>query len=434
MAFLTPSLHSSDILRASLSRRASESAGALRGGAGGDSLIKTLSATSSISASSSSGVSVPSASSTTGSKMSAEMPVISEPHCNSSDGGGCVGDIGSGVGDTSAAIAAMAASHKNSVASNVLLASNKKTKFLMGKPERHKSEAAFVDAGNATTKTANRPAHSVIGMTEGFEGKAGSNNNGNNNNNNNNSKRPLSLELEQKTTEAGVVNANNPTTSSNLTTTSTSSRGYREIISPSSSLAAPSSSSSSGIAETPRGRRAGKQLTASAAPDMKVMIVWLHSYEDRAHFPAAELFHGHCLTGAEPHVIGGGSRSGSIVDAEGSASATTTDSLNLFIIFVHPLENGLFRVNLQSPASRASAMMAIPAVSGMVLSRRLLGLVLRQTVINICQRKRLDDADVNQPPHVRRRYKIQDIAARYHEQMADAELLTSLFREMPQKF
>merc|ERR1739838_895298 len=104
------------------------------------------------------------------------------------------------------------------------------------------------------------------------------------------------------------------------------------------------------------------------------------------------------------------------------------------IIFVHPLENGLFRVNLQSPASRASAMMAIPAVSGMVLSRRLLGLVLRQTVINICQRKRLDDADVNQPPHVRRRYKIQDIAARYHEQMADAELLTSLFREMPQKF
>ena len=155
------------------------------------------------------------------------------------------------------------------------------------------------------------------------------------------------------------------------------------------------------------------------------MIVWLQSYEDRVHFPLAELFQNHCLTGTEAFA----GRSSGVQGSESEGSAAT-DLSNLFVIFVHPLQNGLFRVNLQSPSSRSSAM-AIPVVSGMVLSRRLLGLTLRQTVMNICQRKRLDDADVNQPPHVRRRYKIQEITSKYQEQMGDAEFLTSLFREMP---
>ena len=118
------------------------------------------------------------------------------------------------------------------------------------------------------------------------------------------------------------------------------------------------------------------------------------------------------------------------MDVGGVSSSSLSDS-NLFIIFVHPLQNGLFRINLQSPSSKSA--LAIPVVGGMVLSRRLLGVTIRQTVINVCQRKRLDDADVNQPPHVKRRYKIQEITSKYHEQMADPEFLTALFREVPQK-
>ena len=389
VAFLTPSLHSSDILRASLSRRASECTSA-RGSFQADILIKTTSTSSS----SSGGSSIPS-------KQSADIQSDAASRNNS--------ELNSAIfGETTAAVLAAAASGtRNSVASNVLIASNKKNKLFAGKQERHKSEAVF---DTSAVKAAVRPAHSVIG--DGYDGKSAANN----------SKRPLSLELEQKTTET----VNNSTT----TATQSNARGYREIISPSISapnaLTNAATASASGLVETPRSRRAGKQITSSPASDMKVVIVWLQSYEDRVHFPVADLFQNHCLTGTEAH----SGRSSGAQNASESDASNASDLSSLFIIFVHPLQNGLFRVNLQSPSSRYSAM-AIPVVSGMVLSRRLLGLTIRQAVINICQRKRLDDADVNQPPHVRRRYKIQEIMSKYHEQMADAEFLTSLFREVP---
>ena len=43
---------------------------------------------------------------------------------------------------------------------------------------------------------------------------------------------------------------------------------------------------------------------------------------------------------------------------------------------------------------------AIPLVDGMVVSRRALGPLIRQTALNMCRRRRLDQ-DSYQPPHVR---------------------------------
>ena len=43
---------------------------------------------------------------------------------------------------------------------------------------------------------------------------------------------------------------------------------------------------------------------------------------------------------------------------------------------------------------------ATPLVDGMVVSRRAVGPLVRQTALNMCRRKRLE-ADVYQPPHVR---------------------------------
>ena len=44
--------------------------------------------------------------------------------------------------------------------------------------------------------------------------------------------------------------------------------------------------------------------------------------------------------------------------------------------------------------------MATPLVDGMVVSRRSVGPLVRQTALNMCRRKRLE-VDTYQPPHVR---------------------------------
>ena len=44
--------------------------------------------------------------------------------------------------------------------------------------------------------------------------------------------------------------------------------------------------------------------------------------------------------------------------------------------------------------------LATPLVDGMVVSRRAVGPLVRQTALNMCRRKRLE-VDTYQPPHVR---------------------------------
>ena len=44
--------------------------------------------------------------------------------------------------------------------------------------------------------------------------------------------------------------------------------------------------------------------------------------------------------------------------------------------------------------------LATPLVDGMVISRRSVGSMVRQTASNMCRRRRLD-TDTYQPPHVR---------------------------------
>ena len=57
-------------------------------------------------------------------------------------------------------------------------------------------------------------------------------------------------------------------------------------------------------------------------------------------------------------------------------------------------KNNIFRMNF-----------ATPLVDGMVISRRAVGPMVRQTALNMCRRKRLE-TDSYQPPHVRSEDKI----------------------------
>lgn len=116
-------------------------------------------------------------------------------------------------------------------------------------------------------------------------------------------------------------------------------------------------------------RRFGRQSSAVTGYDHKVLVVWLESAADCHTFPTTAMLP-YCTTGLE----GPGWRE--------------RDPPLVSLIFLHPLENGLYRVRLRSWGNKLSV--AGPLVEGQVLSRRVLGTLVRQTAINMARRRRLD--------------------------------------------
>lgn len=97
---------------------------------------------------------------------------------------------------------------------------------------------------------------------------------------------------------------------------------------------------------------------------------------------------------------------------------------DVLIIYLHLMSSGLLRVHLQGPTGRVG--LASPLIDGMVVSRRALGPLVRHTALNMARRRRLD-SDSYQPPHIRRRLKIQEMVQKYKREMSKPELLTYLF-------
>ncbi|XP_017055593.1 ral GTPase-activating protein subunit beta isoform X5 [Drosophila ficusphila] len=158
----------------------------------------------------------------------------------------------------------------------------------------------------------------------------------------------------------------------------------------------------------PPTRRKGNvtKPTLLAQAPAKIFLVWLESYEDYLNFPLEDLL-AYTRTGEELHTL------------------QLPRASDCHVIFVHSLLSGLLRVKLQGPPGRMS--FATPLVDGMVLSRRVVGNLVRQTALNISRRRRLDN-DNYQPPHVRRRLKVQDIVQKYKMDLSEAELLAHLFQ------
>ncbi|XP_025410091.1 ral GTPase-activating protein subunit beta isoform X8 [Sipha flava] len=137
-----------------------------------------------------------------------------------------------------------------------------------------------------------------------------------------------------------------------------------------------------------------------------VMLVWLESFEDHIHFPIANLLP-YTNTGVEP-------------------SSHIKDMGDVHIIYLHALQSGLLRVKMQGPIGRTN--LATPLVDGMVISKQVVGTMVRQTALNICRRKRLEN-DSFQPGHIRRRLKIQEIVGKYQIKMTKPELYTYLLSQ-----
>ncbi|MGH0127275.1 UNVERIFIED_CONTAM: hypothetical protein FKN15_008940 [Acipenser sinensis] len=152
-------------------------------------------------------------------------------------------------------------------------------------------------------------------------------------------------------------------------------------------------------------------------PETKVLVVWVERYDDIENFPLSDLL-AETSTGVE-----------TTTNSSASLRPVTSEK-DVPIIFIHPLKSGLFRIKLQGVAGKFS--LVIPLVDGMAISRRALGFLVRQTVINVCRRKRLESDSYN-PPHVRRKQKIADIVNKYRNKQLEPEFYTSLFQDVGQK-
>ncbi|XP_072571548.1 ral GTPase-activating protein subunit beta isoform X4 [Paramormyrops kingsleyae] len=150
-------------------------------------------------------------------------------------------------------------------------------------------------------------------------------------------------------------------------------------------------------------------------PETKVLVVWVERYDDIENFPLSELLI-ETSTGLETHTTN-----------SSTSCRSVTSEKDVLVIFIHPLKTGLFRIRLHGAVGKFN--MVVPLVDGMVVSRRSLGFLVRQTVINACRRKRLE-SDSYSPPHVRRKQKIAEIANRYRNKQLEPEFYTSLFQEV----
>lgn len=149
-------------------------------------------------------------------------------------------------------------------------------------------------------------------------------------------------------------------------------------------------------------------------PETKVYVVWVERYDDIENFPLSDLV-SETSTGVETSTN------------SSTSLRSTAPEKEVPVIFIHPLNTGLFRVKVQGATGKFN--MVIPLVDGMIVSRRALGFLVRQTVINICRRKRLESDSYN-PPHVRRKQKIADIVNKYRNKQLEPEFYTSLFQEV----
>ncbi|KAM9314681.1 ral GTPase-activating protein subunit beta-like isoform 3-T4 [Pholidichthys leucotaenia] len=146
-----------------------------------------------------------------------------------------------------------------------------------------------------------------------------------------------------------------------------------------------------------------------ASSESNVLIVWVERFEDIENFPLSDLLS--CLRSqTEPR------------------TPTETSTNNNQLIFIHPLKTGLYRICFHGNATSKFGLI-MPLVSGHVVSRRSLGFLVREMVINCCHRRRLE-SDSAPPPHIKRKHMISDIMLRYRSQLSEPAFYSSLFREV----
>ena len=147
-------------------------------------------------------------------------------------------------------------------------------------------------------------------------------------------------------------------------------------------------------------RRTGGLLSC----DSRTLVIWLEDYDDMNYIPT-DLLSTESTTGEEP-----------LQDPS--------------IIFIHSLRNGLFRVTVRTSHNVKGH--PSPLVSGSVVSRRALGALLRETIVNHGNRRRLD-SDAHTHPNHRRSRKIQEIKERFQDNQNDHRFYSQIIQDISTK-
>lgn len=130
--------------------------------------------------------------------------------------------------------------------------------------------------------------------------------------------------------------------------------------------------------------------------DTNIIIFWLECPDDMLEVPCDAM-----LSVAE---------NACLIENDDQSSNPPLRSRDYVKYFISPMKNGLYRINLVTSFGRH--WLALPLVDNMTVSRGILSGLLRESILNLCRRRRLD-ADSYQPPHVRRRIKIQELCNSY---------------------
>ena len=154
-----------------------------------------------------------------------------------------------------------------------------------------------------------------------------------------------------------------------------------------------------------------KSRLHSSQSETKVIVAWLQDFGDSDNFPAVDLVQ--------------------LFDPQEHAYAMSTSNISsrvpdkeIAVIFVNPLKTGLYRIKV---VTQFGSSIGGPLIDGMVVSRRALGTMVRNTAINICRRRRME-IDSFSPPHVCRKLRIQEIIKNYAKDVSIPELYASLFK------
>ncbi|XP_054639550.1 ral GTPase-activating protein subunit beta [Dunckerocampus dactyliophorus] len=133
-----------------------------------------------------------------------------------------------------------------------------------------------------------------------------------------------------------------------------------------------------------------------------LLIVWLERSEDIESFPLCQLL--------------------SLNKAEAESSVS-----HVQIIFIRRLKSGLFHITVREKSS-SKLSLVLPLLSGSVLSKRCLGVSVREMAINCCRRRQLW-SDSAPTPHVRRKQMISDIISRYRCRHSEPAFYSALFHD-----
>ncbi|XP_028285235.1 ral GTPase-activating protein subunit beta isoform X3 [Parambassis ranga] len=151
----------------------------------------------------------------------------------------------------------------------------------------------------------------------------------------------------------------------------------------------------------------GTKSHVSSLSESKLLIVWVERFEDIESFPLSDLL-SEMRTQTERSVFS-------------SAS-------NVQLIFIHPLRTGLYRICFQGNRTSKFSQI-IPLVSGSVVSKGCLGFLVREMVINCCNRRRLE-SDSAPWPHIRRKHMISDIVLNYRSRQSEPGFYSDLFHNL----